>query len=213
MNTKFTPLIASLLVLSNGAQAEELKKTSVEVVPTIDIDLIKEHAHKRVQKVDLEQENKVVAPKDNLVVSQNGKFTLKINKEDKLYEIYQGEKMLWSFKKDVDNHVRFFSQINSGLYVLANDGQKVLWISGSIAEAGHQKKQAVWVRTPKNETFSKTYEEICEPKPQTMVYVSPPTGLRHFIWRTGDVTQNGDVISIKTVGKGVCKIDLNNLPK
>ncbi len=143
---------------------------------------------------------KFAPPQDRVVKSLNGQYRLDINAKTGGHEIREGEKLLWSFKRDVRHHD----------YYLSNDGKFVLWVSWKFVKADDVKKEALAIYSSEGLIWKRSFAEASEPRRYQKREVGP-IGDFWRIWR-GEITRKGEVISIAVEGKKEnFKVDLSKV--
>jgi len=139
-------------------------------------------------------------PQDREVKSANGKYSLKIEAESGKHRIYEGEKLLWSFEREIWHDE----------YFVSNDGKHVLWVAWKFVREDQVKRDvAVKVYGAKGVEMSQTYDQVSQPRPYAEGEVGP-IGDFWRIWR-GECKQEGDVVTIQTAGKPACVVDFAKL--
>jgi hypothetical protein len=132
--------------------------------------------------------------KDLEVKSPNGIYTLRVSAQTSLHEVIKDNKVLWTFERDVWHND----------YFLSNDGQRVLWVvHPNFHVMGED--SAVIVYAPEGVILKKSVDQISIPDPSSIGGVIS-------IWREG-ATQEGNVVTIDTLGRPACVINLANLPE
>ena len=106
------------------------------------------------------------SPKERVVKSPNGKYSLDVNPMTGQHEVRKDGKLVWSFKRKIW-HDRFF---------LSNDGQRVMWVAWSNMQEhddkGYinrqadqaQQDQAIAVYSPAGMVLKKTFAEMGKPR-------------------------------------------------
>lgn len=97
---------------------------------------------------------KIAEPDDTEYKSTNGKYTLKINAETGLHRVCEGDKVLWSFKREVWHDE----------YHVSNDGKHVLWVAWEYVKDKQTKEQAVVVYSAEGTVIEKSYAEASKPR-------------------------------------------------
>lgn len=141
-------------------------------------------------------------PEDQAIPSPNGKFTLKITANTGEHRLMEGDKVLWSFKRDVW-HDQYF---------VSNDGKHVLWVAWKYVKLEDAANKAIVVYSAKGEAVSRTYAEASKPRAYKDHEIGP-IGDFWRIWREMEITREGDVVTIKAAGKGDFVVDLSDLKK
>ena len=142
---------------------------------------------------------KYAMPQDSEVKSDNGKYVLKITAKTGKHGVYEGDKLLWSFEREVWHNG----------YFLSNDGKHVLWVAWKHMKAEHtDKKEAVVAYAAEGKVMSKTFGQVSEPRPRGAREVGP-IGDFWRLWR-GKMEQEGNKVTIAVAGKEPLVIDLAN---
>jgi hypothetical protein len=128
-------------------------------------------------------------PEDQVVKSPNGQYHLHIKAKTGLHEMREGEKVLWSFNREVWHDD----------YFVSNDGKHVLWVSWDTVKEDDVKTEALVVYASAGVALKKTYAELGTPRPYHKGEVGP-IGDFWRIWR-GDITRKDEVISIPVEGR------------
>jgi hypothetical protein len=132
---------------------------------------------------------KIASPKDQVVKSPNEKYHLQIQAKNGLHEMREGDKVLWSFHKEVW-HDKYF---------VSNDGKHVLWVSWASVKVDDLNTHALVVYSSDGVALKKSFGEISTPRPYNKGEIGP-IGDFWRIWR-GDITRKEEVISIAVEGR------------
>jgi hypothetical protein len=144
---------------------------------------------------------KIASPKDQVVKSPNGQYHLQIKAKDGLHEMREGDKVLWSFNREVWHDD----------YFVSNDGKYVLWVSWASVKVDDVKTQALVVYSSECVALKKSYGEISTPRPYNKGEVGP-IGDFWRIWRGEDITRKEEVILIPVEGRDKpFEIDLSKI--
>jgi hypothetical protein len=144
---------------------------------------------------------KIASPRDQVVKSPNGQYHLQIKAKDGLHEIREGDKVLWSFNREVW-HDKYF---------VSNDGKYVLWVSWDSVKVDDVKTQALVAYSSEGVALKRTYAELGTPRPYHEGEVGP-IGDFWRIWRGENITRKEEVISIAVEGRDKpFEIDLSKI--
>jgi len=127
-------------------------------------------------------------PKDRDIKSSNGQYLLHINAGSGLHEVKEGEKVLWSFEKNVWHND----------YYVSDDGKYVLWVAWKYVKEEDLQAEAVVVYSSEGVVLKKTYAEVGTPRKYKEDEIGP-IGDFWRIWRAGVIIKER-VISIEVAG-------------